>query len=175
MVYIKINKVKAIEELARRVRNNENGVKHYLQSAGISSEGHVSLEDLKNLNELNPQAFREMCFFLFPELPKQEVLVGGDGSKTNTTGTQSGATITDEAGNTIAETTESSIDWTSIMQGVVSTAGLTLTGIFGKQQDNSAAAALNQQKADMKIILSVVFVAVLFVTVFAFLVIKRKK
>ena len=175
MVNVKINKVKAIEELARRVKHNENGVKHYLQSAGISVEGHVSLEDLKNLNELNPQAFREMCFFLFPELPKDEVLVGGDGSKKKEGNDQPGAIVTDEAGNTVAETAGSSIDWTSIMQVIVSTAGMTLTGIFGKQQDNSAAAALNQQKADMKIIIGVVIVFALFIAVFAFLVIKRKK
>ena len=174
MVEIKINKVKAIQELARRVRRNENGVKHYLQSAGISVEGHVSLEDLKNLNELNPQAFREMCFFLFPELPKEEVLVGGDGSKKKT-GTDEGAAVTAEDGTTVAQTAGSSIDWTSIMQGIVSTAGMTLTGIFGKQQDNSAAAALAQQKSDMKLILAVVAVAVLFVAAFAFLYIKRKK
>lgn len=174
MVNVKINKVKAIEELARRVKRNENGVKHYLRSAGISAEGHVSLEDLKNLNELNPQAFREMCFFLFPELPKDEVLVGGDGTK-NTGGGQSGAAVTDEAGNTIAETTGSSIDWTSIMQGIVSTAGMTLTGIFGRQQDNSAGAALNQQKSDMKLILAVVGIAVLVIVIFAFVIIKRKK
>ena len=116
-----------------------------------------------------------MCFFLFPELPKDEVLVGGDGSKKKAGNDQPGATVTDEAGNTVAETAGSSIDWTSIMQGIVSTAGMTLTGIFGKQQDNSAAAALNQQKADMKIIIGVVIVFALFIAVFAFLVIKRKK
>lgn len=178
MLEVKINKVKTIQELARRVRRNENGVKHYLEQAGIQTEGHVTLEDLKNLNELNPQAFREMCFFLFPELPTDDVQVGGDGSKKNkqqTQGTSDGAVITAEDGSTVAQTSGSSIDWTSIMSGIVSTAGMTLTGIFGKQQDNSAAAALNQQKADMKLILAVVGVAVVVICVFAFVVIKRKK
>ena len=173
MVKVKINKVKAIQELSRRVRLNENGVKHYLQSAGISVDGHVTLDDLKSLNELNPQAFREMCLFLFPELPTGDVLVGGDGSKKG--GEGDGAIVVDEGGNTVTTTNASSVDWTSVLSGLVSTAGMTLTGIFSKQQDNSASAALLQQKADMKIILAVVIVAVLIIVGFSFFVIKTKK
>ena len=175
MVKVKINKVKAIQELARRVRANENGVKSYLQSAGISVEGHVSLDDIKSLNELNPQAFRDMCHFLFPELPTEEILAGGDGSKKGDQAGGDAETVVVDENGTAVTPSGSSVDWTSILSGVVSTAGMTLTGIFGKQQDNSAGAALNQQKADMKIILAVVFVAVLVIVGFAFFVIKSKK
>lgn len=174
MVQLKINKVKAIQELARRVRKNENGVKQYLLSAGISVDGHVSLDDLKAFNELNPQEFRNMCHFLFPELPNDEVFVGGDGSKKGDD-QEGGAAVYGEDGKLVASTNASSVDWTSILSGIVSTAGMTMTGIFGKQQDNSASAALLQQKADMKIILAVVLVAVLLIVGFAFVVIKTKK
>lgn len=173
MENVKINKVQAIQELARRVRRNENGVKHYLQSAGITVDGRdISLDDLKSLNELNPQAFSDMCHFLFPELPTKEIIVNGDGSKKTS---EPGAKVTDENGAVVTQTAGSSVDWTSVLSGIVSTAGMTLTGIFAKQQDNSAIAAYQQQKADMKLILGVVAVAVVIILAFVFLVIKRKK
>ncbi len=181
MLEIKINKVKVIQELSRRVSQNENGVKHYLEQAGISTSGHVTLDQLKALSQLNPQAFREMCYFLFPDLPSEEVFIGGDGSKKKkaATGTgeqvEEGAVVKDEDGKVITESSTSSIDWTHIIDGTINAAGNVLTGIFGKQPDSGAGAALQQQKEDMKMLLAVVFVALFFIVVFAFVVIKHKR
>lgn len=173
MKEVKINKEAAIKELARRVRRNENGVKHYLQSAGIQSDV-VTLQDIQALAKINPAAFRQMCYFLYPELPTEDV-AAADGKSKTPGGESDGVNVTDENGNSITSTAGSSVDWTSILNGIVSTAGVTLTGIFAKQQDNSAAAAYMQQEKDMKLILGIVAFVLIAVIIFAVIVIKRKK
>ena len=174
MVKVQVNREDVVRELARRVRKNENGVKHYLESAGIHTE-KVTLQDIKALAEINPAAFKQMCYFLYPEIPAKEV-AAADGKNGKAKGGEAdGITISDENGNTITKTAGSSGDWTTILNSIVSVAGGTLTGIFGKQQDNSAAGAYAQQKSDMKLILGVGFAFVLLVLVFAFVLIKTKK
>ncbi len=115
MAKVKLNTEKAIAELFRRVQANENGVKSYLAKAGIQvQEGKaVTVADLKNLRELNEEAFNDMIVYLYPELFNQQA--NGDGG-----GSNEGLSETDKQGIF------------NLFGGLITTAGEALSKIYGK-------------------------------------------
>lgn len=64
----KINENAVLLELSRRVMENENGVRNYLETAGIHVNGKITLDHLNMLRELNLSAFDKMLNFLYPEM-----------------------------------------------------------------------------------------------------------
>ena len=63
-----INENAVLQELSRRVKENENGVRGFLETAGIHVDGEVTLDHLNMLQELNRGAFDKMLNFLYPEM-----------------------------------------------------------------------------------------------------------
>lgn len=63
-----INENAVILELGRRVKEKENGVRGFLETAGIHVNGEITLEHLNALQEINRDAFNKMLYFLYPEM-----------------------------------------------------------------------------------------------------------
>ena len=54
-------------DLVDRAKNNLNGVRAYLESAGIATNGVITLQHLNTLREMDSESFEEMINFLYPE------------------------------------------------------------------------------------------------------------
>lgn len=56
--------------LLERTRAQRNGALLFFNKAGVTlqNENEISLDDIKNLQETNPNVFEEMIRFLFPEI-----------------------------------------------------------------------------------------------------------
>ena len=132
-----------LEETMKRVYSSENGVKSFLSKAGINlAEGQgVSMQDLKTLRELNPEAFNDMIVFLYPDL--FDSISNADGKK--------GKASVSEEGEETAKTGLSDTDKAGIFNlfgGLITTAGGVLTGIYGKDTTGvETAAYMAQQEA----------------------------
>ena len=83
-----------IRDLAVRVKSNEEGVKSFLSRAGIEC-GEIRLEDLQQLQRINPDAFNEMVAFLYGKK------ANADATTYNFVGGLVGS-IVGTAGNTLA-------------------------------------------------------------------------
>lgn len=169
-----INKQRSLTELERRLNENTNGVQVIMHQAGIE-KNHYTLQDVRELSVLNPLLFRELCEFLYPDLAKYSAPADGKKQDKQDIDTDESVTVVDETGTIVAQGSQSSIDWTSILNGLVATSGGVLTGIFGTRQDPTAAAQLQQQKQDMKTMFIIIAIAVLIIVAFAYLIIKHKK
>ena len=64
---IKIDQKAVLLDFLRRVADNENGVKGYLEKAGIESGQNVTIGNLQQLRSVNPDGFKDMISFLYPE------------------------------------------------------------------------------------------------------------
>ena len=164
MAKIKISKRALLEDLAKRVYLNENGVKSFLAKAGITiDEGKcVTISDLQQLSSLNVEAFNNMIVFLYPELFNQQA---------NTDGGEPDPVTASEKGMS-AEDKERMFN---LFNEIVNTSGDVLNGIFGNSPDNSASAAYAQLSKDMKIILVVAGIFALIITGVLIYSIKTKK
>lgn len=169
---ITINKNAVILELARRVQENENGVRGYLTEAGIEvgSEG-VSLQQLNTLREINPAKFEEMLRFLYPEMKR---LANGDGGETS-------ATIKTKSGSKW-----SASDWTgmvgTLLSGTVGILGsLNINGntdamAKGAAYDAEAARAqAEKEKKQMRTTIAIVCVGFLVIVIAGVLIFRHRK
>ncbi len=112
---VRVNSKAVIQDLAWRVRRNEEGVKAFLSRAGVDCAGEkVQLADLQQLQKVNPEAFDEMVKFLY----------GGKA-------------------NAMDETTANFTG--NLISSVVGTAGSTLSSIFGKTDQSNVIALQQQQ------------------------------
>ena len=97
MKKIKVDSKAVIRDLALRVKANEEAVKSFLSRAGIEC-GTIRLEDLQQLQKINPDAFNEMVVYLYGEKAGADAttydFVGGlIGSVVGTAGRASAATV----------------------------------------------------------------------------------
>ena len=166
-IYI-INKQRSLIELKRRMNEKANGVKTIMAQVGIEKD-KFDLQDIYELSILNPSLFRELCEFLYPELIKYNAPADGADAESDE------YVLKDEAGEVISEGKQSSIDWNSIINTLVTTSGGVLTSVYGTRQDMTAAAQLAQQKKDMRTMFFIIAIAVIIIITFAYLVIKHKK
>ena len=183
MAKFRINRA-LLEDLAKRVYGNENGVKVFLEKAGITIDAGkgVTIDDLKHLRELNEEAFNDMIVFLYPELFNQQA--NGDG-KSGSAGAGAGGSIstplpdgtTGTTGSTSGSglSSEDKSNMFKLFGDLVNTSGDVLKGIFGNSTDNSASAAYAQLSKDMKIILVVAGIFALIITGVLIYTINRKK
>lgn len=66
---INLNKTAVLQELAQRIKENQNGVREYLNAAGINTDNQdITLQHIDHLRQLNYDSFAELCRFLYPEL-----------------------------------------------------------------------------------------------------------
>lgn len=133
MAKIHYNAQQLLMDMAKRISANENGVKCYLAQAGINlAEGQgVSMQDLKTLRELNPEAFNDMIVFLYPELFNN--VANGDG--------KSGSSKV-----SLSDTDKQGIF--NLFGVLITTAGGVLSNIYGKDTTGvEVAAAYAQQEA----------------------------
>lgn len=123
MAKIKINQKQLLADLAKRISGNENGVKSFLAQAGVNvPEGKsVTIGDLQTLLELNPEAFNNMIVFLYPELFNENA--NGDG-KGGDGGSEGAST------SSLSDTDKAGIF--NLFGGLITTAGATLSNIYGK-------------------------------------------
>lgn len=91
----KVNKETVIRDLAIRVRRNEEGVKSFLDRAGVEHGARVTLQNLQDLQKINPVAFQEMVNFLYP------ANASADGATLNFVGSLVGSVV-GTAGSTLA-------------------------------------------------------------------------
>lgn len=183
MAKIRINRA-LLEDLAKRVYGNENGVKVFLEKAGITIDAGkgVTIDDLKHLRELNEEAFNDMIVFLYPELFNQHA--NGDG-KSGSAGAGAGGSIstplpegtTGTTGSTSGSglSNEDKSNMFKLFGDLVNTSGDVLKGIFGNSTGNGASAAYAQLSKDMKIILVVAGIFALIITGVLIYTINRKK
>lgn len=66
-----------LAELYRRAKANSAVVCAYMKNIGVHSSDGVTLENLKRLSEVDPDAFRELVGVLYPE--RKPVMANGDG------------------------------------------------------------------------------------------------
>ena len=140
MAKIHYNAQQLLMDMAKRISANENGVKCYLAQAGINlAEGQgVSMQDLKTLRELNPEAFNDMIVFLYPELFNN--VANGDG-KSGSEGGESGSSKV-----SLSDTDKQGIF--NLFGVLITTAGGVLSNIYGKDTTGvEVAAAYAQQEA----------------------------
>lgn len=100
MKKLKINVKEALAELMRRVRERDTAVREFLSMAGISPIGSVTVENLRDLHQINPDAFKNMIRFLYPDIFS---VANGDGEADGAEGEGgsskgSGLSDTDKAG-----------------------------------------------------------------------------
>ena len=58
-------------DFCRRVEQKQSGVRTFLEDAGITvGEEGVTAEDMRELQNINPQAFEQCIAFLYPEAKK---------------------------------------------------------------------------------------------------------
>ena len=80
-----INENAVLLELSRRIKENENGVRSYLETAGIHVKGQITLDHINDLQDLDRGAFEKMLAFLYPEIKANadegEVIETSNGAK----------------------------------------------------------------------------------------------
>ena len=136
---IKLNKNAVLLELLHRVRENEQGVRGYLHSAGIDvAEGGITIQHLNSLRQLNPAVFEEMLRFLYPEM-KDYANADGEEGATTTLKTSDGSKW-------------SATDWTNMVGTVLGGAGsiLGMLNINGNSNAMASAAAYNAETAALQ-------------------------
>ena len=94
MKKIKVDSKAVIRDLALRVKANEEAVKSFLSRAGIEC-GTIRLEDLQQLQKINPDAFNEMVVYLYGKK------AGADATTYDFVGGLIGSVV-GTAGNTLA-------------------------------------------------------------------------
>jgi len=130
MKKVSVNSKAVIQDLAWRVRRNEEGVRAFLSRAGVDCAGDkVQLADLQHLLKVNPDAFDEMVQFLYGGMANADTAAS--------TTTTKGSTFNTEAANFSG----------ALISSIVGTAGSTLASIFGKT-DQTNVIALQQQQAE---------------------------
>lgn len=82
---IKIDQKAVLLDFLRRVAENENGVKGYLEKAGIESGQNATIGNLQQLLSVNPDGFKDMISFLYPELKHASAMGDWQASDVNTT------------------------------------------------------------------------------------------
>lgn len=150
----KITKEDLLLDLARRITANENGVRSYLQTAGISvDEGKgITLLDLKTLRELNEESFNNMIMFLYPEIFANSA--NGDGGEDDGEGgTSSNLTSEDKAGIL------------NLFGNLVTTTGDTIKDIYGSATSRALLQYSQEQAARTRrmLILLGVFIAIILI------------
>ncbi len=153
---IVLNENAVLVELMNRVHKNENGVRHYLDSAGIAvgAEG-VTYQHLDTLNRINADIFTELCYFLYPEMKQVANALPDENASSATLKTNGGSSW-------------SASDWTNMLGTLVNGAG----NIVGKLNVNGntdaeaaaaaySAAATNNSKDKQQTTIIVVCVSVL--------------
>jgi len=134
----RINKIDMLNELHRRVRKNENGVRMYFQQAGVplKNDESVELTDVRNLYESNYGQFSAMMEFLYPDIVALEK-ANAEGGETNA-----------NQGEQTKEKEKSSIDWIGTSGKIVCALGESLQEWSqSKKKDNSNELALQQAKS----------------------------
>lgn len=133
----RINKIDMFNELLRRVRKNENGVRMYFQQAGVplKNDESVELTDVRNLYESNPGQFSAMMDFLYPDIVALE--------KANAEGETDA-----KQGEQTEEKEKSSFNWQALVGGIMQGAGGALSTIG---TDNSNELALQQAKSQAEL------------------------
>ena len=139
-VKAKINKEALLLDLARRINANENGVRSYLQTAGISVDPGkgISLFDLKALRDLNEESFNNMIKFLYPEIFSANA--NGDGSNGE--------------GSGLSEENKTGI--IDLFKTLVGTAGDTVKDIYGSANSRAILQYTQEQAARTRRILILV-------------------
>lgn len=132
----RINKIDMFNELLRRVKANENGVRMYFQQAGVplKNDESVELTDVRNLYESNPDQFSAMMDFLYPDIVALE--------KANAEGE------TDNQEENVEKKEKSSFNWQALVGGIMQGAGGALSTIG---TDNSNELALQQAKSQAEL------------------------
>lgn len=162
-----LKKSDALRELNRRISNNQNGVKMLFEQSGIplKNDGKVSLEDAKNMAELNPEQFGKMMNFLYPDILAYQ--------KANAEG---------ETSENSEEKEKNSFNWVGLMGGLLQGAGSALSSMNTTDTSSQLAMQDAQHKAELAeqaskssqktlwIVLGVVAVVI----VAAIIIIKRK-
>lgn len=134
----RINKIDMFNELRRRVKANENGVRMYFQQAGVplKNDESVELTDVRNLYESNPGQFSAMMDFLYPDIVALE--------KANAEGETDA-----NQGEQTEEKEKSSFNWQALVGGLMQGAGSALSTMGTK--DNSNELALQQAKSQAEL------------------------
>lgn len=134
----RINKIDMFNELRRRVKANENGVRMYFKQAGVPLKNDESIEltDVRNLYESNPGQFSAMMDFLYPDIIALEK-ANADGETDANKGEQT------------EEKEKSSFNWQALVGGLMQGAGSALSTMGTK--DNSNELALQQAKSQAEL------------------------
>lgn len=161
-----INENAVLQELSRRVKENENGVRGFLETAGIHVDGEVTLDHLNMLQDLNRGAFEKMLNFLYPEM------------RANAEG--------DEEVQTSNGTKWSASDWTG-MVGTILSAGVGVLGSLNINGNTDAQAqaemlrymseqdAAAKEKKQMRNTIIIVCIGFLVIVVAGILIFKHRK
>lgn len=146
----KINKEDLLLDLARRINANENGVRSYLQTAGISVDPGkgISLFELKSLRDLNEESFDNMIKFLYPDIFSSSA--NGDGGEGG-------------EGSGLSEANQSSI--IDLFKNLVGEAGSTVRDIYGSATSKALLQYSQEQAARTRrmLILLGVFIAIILI------------
>ena len=131
----RINKVKMLKELHRRVKKNENGVRQIFKQAGVplKNENVVALTDVRNLYESSPNHFRAMMDFIYPDIVALE--------KANATGEATASDATQKE--------ESTFNWQALAGGILQGAGGALSTMGTKNNTNELALLSAKNQAEL--------------------------
>ena len=161
-----INENAVLQELSRRVKENENGVRGFLETAGIHVDGEVTLNHLNMLQEINRGAFDKMLNFLYPEMHAN---AEGDEEVQTSNGTKCSAS-----------------DWTG-MVGTILSAGVGVLGSLNINGNTDAQAqaemlrymseqyAAAMEKKQMRNTIIIVCIGFLVIVVAGVLIFKHRK
>lgn len=169
---VKLNKNAVFLEFVNRVKANENGVRNYLLSAGmkVGDEG-ITIQQLCELQKINPQIFAEMCRFLYPEM-KDVASADGD---------DSAIIVEDKSGSKWKAN-----DWISLIGTTLNGASVILSGlnINGNTEAlaaaNAYAAAAAQEQAErekkqLRNTIIIVCIGFLVITIAGVLIFKNRR
>lgn len=133
---VEIDKREALADIMRRANSNRNGVMMFLQQGGVTPQGDtITVADLRQLHQVNKQAFNNTIAFLYPEV------FGGaanaEGEEEAATGTKKGLSESDKQGIF------------NLAGGIIDTAGDVL-GKWLSGSDKTAADILGRWREDEK-------------------------
>lgn len=143
-VNLKINKEQLLLDLSKRISENENGVRSFLQTAGVSVNPKVgiTLVDLRALKELNPESFNSMIKYLYPEQFPKNADADGAGGEGGT------------GASGLSQQTQDGI--IGLFGNLISTAGDTFKDIYGSATPKALLQYSQEQAARTRRILIIV-------------------
>lgn len=148
-----------LAELYRRAKAQPAVVGAYMKNIGVYGSDGATMENLKRLSEVDPAAFRELVYVLYPE--RKPVMANGDG---------------DDAAAPAKAKSGSNFDWAGMLSGLFTATGSTLSNIYGSNGSENIIRYqeqyLKQQQKQTYIILGVV--AVIGVAIIAFFVMRNQ-